>query len=193
MRLSLLLLLLGAAFALPAVAGTYPLAVGVYSGYDVPALQQDVGSGMMWGVGVRGNIWRFVHGQVIVRGTSQGDAEEDLDFGDGQTETITYKGGTLTGFGLNLLLAKKNPCSVWPYALLGFSSNSFNFGDGFKEDDSLIGWSVGGGLGINLYHKKVYLDAQTYALVSPFHDNKASRKNWQTLIGVQYFIPIRTK
>jgi hypothetical protein len=193
MRLGLLMLIIGALCVLSAVAGTYPLAVGAYSGYDVPALQQDVGSGVMWGVGVRGNIWRFVHGQLIVRGTSQGDREEDLDFGNGQTETITYKGGTLTGFGLNLLLAKKDPCNVWPYGLLGFSSNTFDFGDKFKDDQSLIGWSVGGGLGISLYRQKVYLDVQTYALVAPFHDNKASRKNWQSLIGVQYFIPIHTK
>ena len=54
---------------------------------------------MMWGVSVRGNIWSFVHGQIIVRGTSQGDKKEDFEFGDA-TETVTYGGGTLTGFGL---------------------------------------------------------------------------------------------
>lgn len=192
MRLSLLLLFVSAVFALPAVAGTYPLGIGVHSGYDVPVLQGDVGSGMMWGIGVRGNIWKFIHGQIIVRGTSQGDKEEDLEF-DNETETVSYKGGTLTGFGLNLLLAKKDPGNVWPYAVIGFSSNSYNFGMESKEDQSLVGWSVGGGLGINLYQKKIYLDAQTYAMVAPFHDNKASRKNWQSLIGVQYYIPIRTK
>lgn len=193
MRFAFLMLLIVAAFVLPANAGTYPLGVGVHSGYDMPVLQDDIGAGMMWGIGVRGNIWSFVHGQIIVRGTSQGDKEEDLDFGNGQTETLTYKGGSLTGFGLNILLAKKNPANVWPYAILGFSSNSFDFGDEFKEDESMMGWTFGGGLGVNLYQKKVYLDAQTGLLVVPFHDNKASRKNWQSLIGVQYFIPIRTK
>ena len=54
---------------------------------------------MMWGVSVRGNVWNFVHGQIIVRGTSQGGKKEDFEFGN-QTETVTYKGGTLTGFGL---------------------------------------------------------------------------------------------
>ena len=38
MRLSLLLLIVSAALALPAVAGTYPLGIGVHSGYDIPAL-----------------------------------------------------------------------------------------------------------------------------------------------------------
>ena len=146
----------------------------------------------MWALGVRGNIWSFIHGQLSVRGTSQGDVDEELEFGN-QTETITFKGGTLTGYGLTLLLAAKNPPSVWPYALIGVSSNSLKFGEGFKEDDSLIGWSFGGGTGINLYARKVYLDVNTSLLLMPFHDNKASRKNWQTLVGVQYFIPIHTK
>jgi len=179
------------ALAVPALAGTYPLGVGVYGGYDMPTLQEDVKGGAMWSVGVRGNVWQFVHAQLFVRGTSQGDVEEELEFGD-DTETLTYKGGTLLGFGVNMLLARKNPAAIWPYGLLGVSSNSLTFGDDFKEDESLIGWSFGGGLGIRLY-ERIYLDANTSYLVMPFHDNKASRKTWQTLVGVQYFIPIKTK
>ncbi|RPH95029.1 hypothetical protein EHM69_05680 [candidate division KSB1 bacterium] len=193
MKRLVLLLVCCIGLALPLWAGTYPLGIGAYSGYDFPVIQDDVGAGMMWGVGVRGNIWHFLHGQIIVRGTSQGDKDEELEFGNNQTETITFKGGTLTGFGLNLLFAKQELGNVWPYALIGFSSNSMGFGDSFKEDESYMGWSVGGGLGINLYQKKIYLDANTSLLVMPFHDNNASRKNWQTLVGLQYFIPIRTK
>lgn len=187
-RIALLFLVL--AVVLPAAAATYPLGVGLYGGYDMPLLQQDVGSGAMWSIGVRGNIWSFFHGQLLVRGTSQGDVEEELEFGN-STETLTYKGGTLTGFGLNILLAGKNPANIWPYGLVGLSSNSLGFGDDFKEDDSLLGWAFGGGLSINLYNRTVYLDANTSLLVMPFHDNKASRKNWQTLVGVQYYIPIK--
>ena len=157
--------------ALPVMAGTYPLGVGAYGGFDMPIIQNDVGSGPMWAVGVRGNIWHFLHGQVIVRGTSQGDRDEDLEFGD-QTETITYKGGTLTGFGFRLLFAKKDPANIWPYGIIGVTSNSLNFGDGFKKDDTLLGWAYGGGLGINLYGRKIYLDASTTFLMMPFHDNK---------------------
>jgi hypothetical protein len=180
-------------WVLPAFAGTYPIGVGVYGGYDVPVLQQDVGSGAMWSAAVRGNIWRFVHGQIVVRGTSQGDREEKLEFGNGQSETLKYPGGKLTGFGLNLLFAAKNPASVWPYGLFGFSSNSFEPGSKNKDSETLMGWSVGGGMGVNLYQKTIYLDVNTSLLVMPFHDNKASRKNWQSLVGVQYFIPLHTK
>jgi hypothetical protein len=130
---------------------------------------------------------------VYVRGTSQGDKDEALDFGNNQSETITYKGGTLTGFGLNVLLARQEPANVWPYGLIGLSSNNQKFGDSFKGSKSLMGWSFGGGMGINLYQRALYLDINTSLLVMPFHDNKASRKNWQTLAGIQYFIPIKTK
>ena len=171
-------------------AETYPLGITAYSGYDVPVIQGDVGAGPMYGLAVRGNIWKFVHGELFFRGTSQGDKDEDMEFGN-QTETVTYKGGTLTGFGFNLLLACKNPVNIWPYGLLGVSSNSFKPGDSFKDSESMIGWSFGGGMGINLYQNALYLDVNTALLVMPFHDNNASRKDWQTRLGIQYYIPIK--
>jgi opacity protein-like surface antigen len=171
-------------------AESYPLGITAYSGFDVPVIQTDVGSGPMYGLAVRGNIWKFVHGELFFRGTSQGDVTEDAPFGD-QTESITFKGGSLTGFGLNVLLAAKNPVSVWPYGLIGISSNTLKHGDSYKEKKTLVGYSFGGGLGINLYDKMLYLDINTALLVMPFHDNKASRKNWQSRAGIQYYIPIR--
>ncbi|MBK6910456.1 MAG: hypothetical protein IPH10_05920 [bacterium] len=183
-------LFLALALALPAWA-TYPLGVGVHGGFDFPVIQQDVGEGPVFGVSVRGNIVGPLHGQLIFRSTSQADVEEDIDF-PGEP-TLTIPGGTLTGFGLNLLVAKKDPAPVWPYLMLGVSSNSLAPGASYKEDESLTGMSGGFGLGFNLYQRKVYLDFNTALLVMPFHDDKASRKNWQTLLGVQYFIPIKGK
>jgi hypothetical protein len=190
MKYFLLVVMCCAAIALPAAARTWNLGVGPYGGYDMPVIQTDVGAGPMWGVGVRSNLWHFVHGQVFVHGTSNADKNENLDFGNGQTETVTYKGGTLTGYGIHLLLAHAEPVSVWPYALVGLSSNSQKFGDSFKKSASYMGWDFGGGLAVNLYEKLLYIDANTTFLVMPFHSNKATRKNWQTLVGLQYFIPI---
>jgi hypothetical protein len=190
MKYLLLVLVLSAALAMPAAARTWNLGVGPYGGYDVPVIQGDIAGGPMWGVGVRSNLWHFVHGQVFVRGTSNANKDETKDFGAGGSETITYKGGTLTGFGAHLLLANAGPVDVWPYGLIGFSSNSLKFGDSWKGSKSYMGWDFGGGLSINLYQRLLYLDANTTLLVMPFHSNKASRKNWQSLIGLQYFIPI---
>ncbi len=176
--------------ALPALAD-YPLGVGLHGGFDLPVIQEDVGQGPIFGISVRGNIVGPLHGQLLFRSTSQGDVEEDIDF-PGEP-TLTIPGGTLTGFGLNLLLAKKNPASFWPYLHLGVSSNSVSAGADYKEDESLTGMSGGFGAGINLYQRKIYLDVMTSLLVMPFHDNNASRKNWQTMLGVQYFIPIKAK
>jgi len=184
------LVVLVVALALPTWAA-YPLGVGVHGGYDMPVIQGDVGAGPLFGISVRGNIVGPLHGQLLFRSTSQADVEEDIDF-PGEP-TLTIPGGTLTGFGLNLLLAKKDPAGFWPYFHLGVSSNSLAPGADFKEDESLSGISGGIGAGINLYQRKVYLDINTGLLVMPFHDNNASRKNWQTMLGVQYFIPIKGK
>ena len=193
MKTVVLVCLAVAGLALPVLAGSYPLGIGVSMGYDFPVIQEDVGAGSMWGFNVRGNVVGPLHAQLLVRGTSQGDVEEDLGDDFPNEPTLTIPGGTLTGFGLNLLIGAKNPVNFWPYGLLGVSSNSLAPGASYKKDESLTGWSFGGGFGINLYHKKVYLDVNTSLLVMPFHDDKASRKNWQSLIGVQYFIPIKTK
>lgn len=183
-------LLLTVALALPAWA-TYPLGIGLHGGYDMPVIQEDVGAGPVFGLSVRGNIVGPLHGQLLFRSTSQADVEEDIDF-PGEP-TLTIPGGTLTGFGLNLLLAKKDPASVWPYLQVGVSSNSLAPGASYKEDESLTGMSGGFGLGFNLYQRKIYLDVNTSLLVMPFHDDNASRKNWQTMLGVQYFLPIKGK
>jgi hypothetical protein len=190
MRLKITILLALAGLILPLTVQAYPLGVELYTGYDMPVVQQDVGSGMMYGLAVRGNMWKFLHGELFFRSTSQGDKDEDMEFGN-QTETVTYKGGTLSGFGFNLLMGANNPASFWPYFLLGVSSNTLKPGDDFKKKETLTGWKVGFGSGINLYHKTVYLDINTALLVMSFHDNNASRKNWQSRIGIQYFIPIK--
>lgn len=187
----LLIICMSLLFGATASYADYPLGIGLHGGFDFPVLQEDVGEGPMWGVSVRGNVWSFVHAQLIVRGTSQADVEEDIDFPN--EPTLTFAGGTLTGFGLNVLLGKQDPVNVWPYFLMGLSSNSLSPGEDFKEDEDNLGMSVGGGLGINLYNRQLYLDANTSLLVMPIHDDNASRKNWQSMIGIQYFIPIKTK
>jgi hypothetical protein len=190
-RLTFMVALLALCLPLGAWAA-YPLGVEAFGGYDMPVLQDDVGAGPLFGVGVRGNIWKLVHGELYFRSTSQGDKDEELEFGN-QTETMTYKGGTLSGFGLNLLLANKHAVNFWPYFMIGVSSNSLKPGSSFKKDENLSGINGGCGAGINLYGRKVYLDLNTSLLVMPFHDNNASRKNLQIRAGVQYYIPIKTK
>jgi hypothetical protein len=107
-------LILAAIMAVPALAD-YPLGVGLHGGYDMPVIQQDVGAGPVFGFSVRGNIVGPLHGQIVFRSTSQADVEEDIDF-PGEP-TLTIPGGTLTGFGLNALLAAKNPRTSGPISI----------------------------------------------------------------------------
>jgi hypothetical protein len=145
----------------------------------------------MFGLAVRSHVWAPFHAELFFRSTSQGDADIDTDIpGD---PGFTIAGGTLSGFGLNVLIAHPTPVSVWPYLQLGVSSNSRNPGESYQKDETLTGWSFGGGTGINLYNRALYLDLNTALLIMPFHDNEASRKDWQTRLGIQYFIPINMK
>ena len=188
MRYLFATILCGLLLATAASAEVYPLGVEVFSGYDMPVIQEDVGAGPMFGLAVRGHVWAPLHAELYFRSTSQGDAEMDTDIPT--DPTITLAGGTLSGFGLNLLIAHPTPVSIWPYFLLGVSSNSRSPGESFQEDETLTGWSFGGGTGINLYNRQLYLDVNATLLVMPFHDNEASRKEGQIRAGVQYFIPI---
>ena len=83
MKLFIFCILAVGVLVLPGVAKEYPLGVSLFSGYDVPIIQDDQASGPMYGLAVRGNIWKFLHGEVYFRGTSQGDKDQDRDFGNG--------------------------------------------------------------------------------------------------------------
>jgi hypothetical protein len=179
------------ALASPLHAKSYPLGVEAFLGYDMPLVQDDIGSGMMYGLSVRGHLFAFLHGQLIFRGSTQADEDKSVTpIGQGSI-TETLEGGSLTGFGANLLFAGKNPARVWPYGFIGISTN--NFAPGKRDSETLFGSSWGGGLAISLYRDLVYADISTSLLVMPIEDNEASRKNWQTTVGIMYLFQIPMK
>jgi hypothetical protein len=172
-------------------AGTYPLGVEAFGGFDMPLVQEDVGSGPMYGISVRGHIFSIFHGQLVFRGSSQGDKDETVTPVNAASITETLKGGSLTGFGLNVLLATKNPKRVWPYGFIGISTNSF--APGKRDKETLWGSSWGGGMAINLYRNLIYADVNASLLVMPIEDNSASRKNAQIGVGLMYMFQIPMK
>jgi hypothetical protein len=184
--LSIFLIMAPAAFCV-----TYPLGVELFGGFDMPLVQEDVGNGAMYGVSVRGNVVSILHAQLIFRGSSQGDKKETVTpIGVGSL-TETLQGGSLTGFGLNLLLAAKRPTTIWPYGFIGISTN--NFAPGKRNKETLWGTSWGGGLAVSLYRNLIYADVNTSLLVMPIENNSASRKNWQTGVGLMYMFQIPMK
>jgi hypothetical protein len=172
-------------------ASSYPLGVELFTGFDMPLVQDDVGNGAMYGVSVRGNLVSFLHAQLVFRGSSQGDKKESVTPIGAASLTETLQGGSLTGFGINLLLAAKKPALIWPYGLIGISTN--NFAPGKRDKQTLWGTSWGGGLAVNLYRNLIYADANTTLLVMPIENNSASRKNWQTGVGLMYMFQIPMK
>ena len=186
--LSVGLLILFIALASPVHAKSYPLGVEAFFGWDAPLVQEDIGSGQMWGVSVRGHLLAFLHAQLVFRATGQGDKDKSVTpFGQASL-TETLEGGTLTGFGANLLFAARDPAPIWPYGFVGISTN--NFDPGKRDKEALFGHSWGGGLAISLYRNLVYVDIGTSFLIMPIEGNKASRKNWQATLGLMYLFQI---
>jgi len=174
-----------------AFAGSYPLGVELFGGFDMPLVQEDVGSGPMYGISVRGHVISIFHAQLVFRGSSQGDKDESITPIGAPSLTETLQGGSLTGFGLNVLLAGKKPALVWPYGFIGISTNSF--APGQRDKETLLGTSWGGGLAVSLYRNIVYADANASLLVMPIENNSASRKNLQIGVGLMYMFQIPMK
>ncbi|MFH1011514.1 MAG: hypothetical protein V1784_09820 [bacterium] len=174
-----------------AFAGSYPLGVELFGGFDMPLVQEDVGSGPMYGISVRGHLISIFHAQLVFRGSSQGDKDETVTPVGAASLTETLEGGSLTGFGLNVLLAGKKPALIWPYGFVGISTNSFSPGE--RDKETLLGTSWGGGLAVSLYRNMVYADANASLLVMPIEKNSASRKNLQIGVGLMYMFQIPMK
>jgi hypothetical protein len=174
-----------------ACAETYPLGVEAFGGWDMPVIQEDIASGPLFGLSVRGHLLAFLHGQLLFSSTSQGDEDKSVTpFGEASfTETLT--GGTLTSIGARVLFAGKNPAPIWPYGFIGISTN--NFAPGERDKETLLGTSWGGGVAFSVYRDLVYVDLSTSLLVMPIADNKASRKKWQTSLGLMYLFHIPMK
>ena len=174
-----------------AQAKSYPLGVEAFFGWDAPLVQEDVNSGQMWGVSVRGHLFALFHGQLVFRSTSQGDKDIGVNPIGAASITETFEGGTLTGFGANLILAGRDPALIWPYAFVGIHSN--NFKPGNRDSETLFGHAWGGGLAISLYRNLIYADVSTSLLIMPIEGNEATRKNWQTTVGLMYMFQIPMK
>lgn len=187
--LSLVCLVTLLALQIPSThAESYPLGVEAFGGWDMPVVQEDIASGPMFGMSVRGYLIAFLHGQLLFCSTSQGDEDKSVTPLGESSITETLKGGTLTSLGARLLFTGKNPAPVWPYGFIGISTNKFAPGE--RDKETLFGTSWGGGLAISLYRDLVYVDLSTGLLVMPIADNKASRKNWQTSLGLMYLFHI---
>jgi hypothetical protein len=174
-----------------AQAKSYPLGVEAFGGWDEPLVQDDVAGGAMFGVSVRGHIIAFLHGQLMFRSTSQGDKDVGVHPIGTASFNETLEGGTLTGFGANLILAGRDPASIWPYGFVGLFSN--NFKPGNRDSENLFGHVWGGGVAFNLYNKLIYADVNTSLLIMSIESGNATRKNWQTMVGLMYMFQIPMK
>jgi hypothetical protein len=134
-----ILLLTGLAVTLcVTTAGAIGLGVEPYGGISWPALQDDRGQGSTWGIRVPVSLLPYMTAEPYYSSASYGDKTLDTIAGP-----QTFDGGTVTAWGVNLLIATGGPAFKF-YPFVGIGSNTdkrdvtgdvtstgYNFGIGF--------------------------------------------------------------
>jgi hypothetical protein len=169
--LTLALGLLGA-LALPSEAGFITkLGVGAYSGVNIPIVQDDAGTGPLYGI--RGRIG-IPHMMIEPAVTFLQNEDQDVDVGG---STISLEAPEVTSYSFS---------AVWGgsyYAMAGIGWSTLDIPNGAGESDEPT-YYFGGGWEFGIGPMSVDICPRLYLIQTA--DN-ASRKNIGVLIGVNYY------
>jgi hypothetical protein len=174
MKRILVLVLAGLALcAGPAHAEKF-LGIMPYGGYSVPIIQQDTGSGAIYGLRAPLVVIPVLTLEPFYASSSLGDAEEELG---GLTYTRT--GFDVTAFGLSaLLMSSGEGFRFYPFAGVG-SWELDRTGSDIKE----TGWNFGFGVGIPAGSKiSVHLRGELDMIIT----GDTSRKFGTATLGLNY-------
>jgi hypothetical protein len=89
----------GLLIAQPASALDLKLGAGVFGGYGIPVVQEDAGSGGLFGADVTADIIGPLGAEVFYMSFQEGDVTFDVPLG-----SQSIQGGTQNAFGLNAIL-----------------------------------------------------------------------------------------
>jgi hypothetical protein len=132
------------ALLLPAAADAASLGVGVFGGASIPIVQEDTGTGPLFGVRVPINLAPMLSVEPFFARTQLGDASETF----GGTE-YTRSGFDVTAFGLNVMLGGAGLLAGMPfYPYAGIASHSLSR-DG-SADIKKVGYELGLGVGFSI-------------------------------------------
>jgi hypothetical protein len=163
--------------ASPSNAGS-KLGVGVFGGVNVPLLQDDAGSGNVWGVRASYELSSITL-QPYAAFSAVGDYSVTSILG-----SSTFDGGDLTVFGLDATIGGGGT-GFGVYLLAGVGSYKLAFDGGFPLEDTRIGFSTGLGFRLNMTNSPLAIDARMKAAVVPL-DGGGSRKYFLPTVGVSY-------
>jgi hypothetical protein len=161
-----------AALAEPSQAGFLTkLGIGAYSGVNIPVVQDDAGTGALYGV--RGRIGiPYVTIEPAVTFLDNQDQDVDLD-----GSTISLEAPSLTSYSFSALFGGAY------YGLVGIGWSALEVPDGAGESNEPT-YYFGGGAEIGVGPVAIDVSPRLYLVQTA--DN-ATRKNVGILIGVNYY------
>jgi opacity protein-like surface antigen len=173
MRKMAILMLFVLAF-LPCAAGATSVGVGAFGGMSIPIIQDDNGSGTVFGVRAPVSLLSLVTVEPYFAKISGGDKDQDIE-----GTTITRSGLDVTGFGANVLLTFGGKIQLYPFAGIG----SYTLKRLSMEDQTNTAYTFGLGLGISPLPKlSIHVRGELAAAV----DGDTSRKWANATVGVSY-------
>jgi hypothetical protein len=166
-----------AAVTLASTANAASIGVGVFGGASVPVVQDDNGSGNVFGVRVPVNVVPLLTIEPYFAKTSGGDKDRTID-----GITYTRSGIDVTTYGANAMLTFGGALQLYPFAGIG-SAKSERAG----LDATTTAYNFGLGLGISppIANLSVHLRGELDAVLEK--DLSASSRKWVGVTaGVSY-------
>jgi Outer membrane protein beta-barrel domain len=172
--LALLLLFLGVGAPM-AHAGEISIGAGAFGGYAVPIIQDDAGSGVMYGVRVPVQLSPMFTIEPYFMSSQLDDVTEEL--GDPPVE-YTRSGFEMMSIGGNVILFNG---TFYPF--VGFGS--YELTRPGSEDISELGWNFGLGLGLPVAEKfRLDIRGELDMIVT----DESSRKFGAATVGLTYHL-----
>jgi hypothetical protein len=162
---------------LPAAARAATIGIGAYGGSSIPLVQEDNGSGSMYGLRVPVGLIPMVTVEPFYASTSGGSKSQTA-----AGVTLTRDGIDVTSYGANLLLTFGGVVQMFPFA--GVSSNHLKRAG---LDATQTGYDFGLGLGFKLPLVGLSANVRGAAnIVTDPASTEASRKWGEVTVGVAY-------
>ena len=175
-RKSLLAALLLLALA-PAAAGSATIGLGVFGGASVPLVQDDNGSGSIFGLRAPVNLVPLITVEPYFAKTSGGDKDQDVG-----GITYTRSGIDDTAFGANVLLTFGTGYQFYPF--VGVGSNHLKR-DGLDATQTGYDFGLGLGFKVPVANLSVAIRGALNMVTDP-GSTDTSRKWGEVTAGVSY-------
>ncbi len=163
-----------------ASATASPIGIGAHAGLNIPMVQEDAGSGPLYGARLRITVTPFLALEPSLTFFKQGDAMAEVRDGE-----IKLDGGQSTALGMNLILGSVGlPSGLRVHGVMGMASHAVK--QEGTEDQSRFAMSLGPGGEIEVAEKLALSVEARLHMISL--EGGGARKNLSLSGGLMYYL-----